>query len=65
MAATPDRSEGTAMHEYVAIFKCSNCRWDNDQTIEEPDKTKEKQLAIDCWHCGCSNEVVVKLVEPK
>jgi hypothetical protein len=53
------------MHEYVAIFKCVNCRWDNDQTIEEPDRTQEKQLAIDCWHCGCSNEVTVKLVEPK
>jgi hypothetical protein len=52
------------MHEYQAIFKCSNCHWDNDQTVEEPDKAKEKHLAIDCWHCVCSNDVKVKLIDP-
>ena len=55
-------------HEYRAVFKCENCHWDNDQMVEEDDEAKpqEKQLAIDCWHCGCSNEVVVKLaVESK
>jgi len=53
------------MHEYKAAFKCSNCHWDNDQDIEEDDdkKPREKVLAIDCWHCGCSNEVTVKLIE--
>jgi len=53
-------------HEYRAVFKCSNCRWDNDQTIEEDDASKppEKKLEIDCWHCGCSNEVVVTLADP-
>jgi hypothetical protein len=52
-------------HEYHALFKCTNCHWDNDQTIEEDDEKKppEKQVAIDCWHCGCSNEVTVKLSE--
>lgn len=50
-------------HEYRALFKCINCHWDNDQMIEEDDENKpqEKQLAIDCWHCGCSNDVVVVL----
>jgi hypothetical protein len=54
-------------HEYRAVFTCSNCRWDNDQTIEEKDDAKppQKKLAIDCWHCGWSNEVVVTLAEPK
>jgi hypothetical protein len=50
--------------EYQAVFKCCNCHWDNDQTIEEEDKAREKLLAIDCYHCGASNDVTVKLVEP-
>jgi hypothetical protein len=52
-------------HEYRALFKCENCHWDNDQTIEEDDERKppQKHLAIDCWHCGCSNEVTVTLAE--
>ena len=55
------------MHEYKAAFKCSNCHWDNDQDIEEDDdkRPREKLLAIDCWHCGCSNEVTVKLIESR
>ena len=53
------------LHEYRALFKCTNCRWDNDQTIEEDDekKPREKRVAIDCWHCGWSNEVTVALTE--
>lgn len=52
-------------HEYHAVFKCENCHWDNDQMIEEDDEAKppQKALAIDCWHCGASNDVVVKLAE--
>ncbi len=52
-------------HEYRALFKCVNCHWDNDQTIEEDDEKKppQKEVAVDCWRCGCSNEVVVKLSE--
>jgi hypothetical protein len=54
-------------HEYRALFKCANCHWDNDQTIEEDDERKpvEKHVAVDCWHCGWSNEVMVKLAEEK
>ena len=53
------------MHEYRAVFKCENCHWDNDQMIEEDDEKKppKKELAIDCWHCGYSNEVEVTLAE--
>ena len=54
-------------HEYRAVFTCANCRWDNDQTIEEDDEAKlpEKTVAVDCWHCGWSNEVVIKLADPQ
>ena len=52
-------------HEYRAVFKCANCNWDNDQTIEEDDEKKppEKRVAVDCWHCGWSNDVTVALSE--
>jgi hypothetical protein len=55
------------LHEYHAVFKCANCHWDNDQTIEEDDeqKPREKRVAVDCWHCGWSNEVTVALTEPR
>jgi hypothetical protein len=55
------------LHEYKAVFTCGNCHWENDQTIEEDDAAKppEKTVAVDCWHCGWSNEVVVKLAETK
>ncbi len=28
------------MHEYQAVFTCDNCRWENDQTIEEDEPTE-------------------------
>jgi len=53
-------------HEYRAVFTCDNCHWENDQTIEEdePKKPPQKKVAVDCWHCGFSNDVVVRLAEP-
>jgi hypothetical protein len=67
-AGARDQSAGEIMphmHEYRAVFKCCNCHWDNDQTIEENDAAKppEKHVDVDCWHCGSSNDVVVKLSE--
>jgi hypothetical protein len=54
-------------HEYRAVFKCQGCHWDNDQTIDEDDesKPKQKEVTIDCWHCGHSNDVIVTLAEPE
>ncbi len=56
------------MQDYQAVFNCCSCHSDNDQIVEEPDAVPagttppEKKIEVDCWRCGCTNEVVVKPV---